>query len=505
MNISVPSFFELPSDLHGAIFSFLDPVSLKQIASTNTLFNRNARVNSLWKRLLNLIYPSVRHKIDVSDPQAYYKAFLAKKRMELCKIKKPFIRKLSVLVEETNIEAIKKLLQTSDEKITSILHTENPEKNLINLISEQNHQGLKDLFFQLVHAEYTHPETLQDIALTDRRQVLVYLRDERAIIKQPTDPLKKHDINGYTLFDWACIFGQRTFLNRPEIQTINPNRCRKIEPYYSSLSIAILAESLEGVQYLIERGARVSWSEYDLDRRDSAIFLAARSQLPIFTLLLSHPDVWSLPPEVYSSSLNRAAFKGRTENVKYLIENYRVLLSPEDIKKATFTAARQSRLTTLEFLYPISKQFDLQANDLLKELNFFDPFGDPIGCLIFLLEEKADVNTLRKCWIGNETLLHFAIGRKNIELAEILLTRGANTEIDCSNYTPMRLAIFKDNNEMVRLLIDHGAIINQDHMDFAKIRQCAEIIEMLTEAQERGRGLKRARDVKDTLDVTLID
>lgn len=468
-------FANLFSELQQEIYQRMDSISLKNFALTNKHFNIKARVNTLWQVHLNEIFPKIRDRVDIKDDYAYHKLFVNEKRNETINIIEFDIRKLFVLVEENNIEEIRKVIQKTELKITDILHTKKRlEKKLATFINEQNDQRLRDCFFQFVDDEYNDPHKLeffQRPAPDFLDSFAFFDSSTRKIIKQSENPLKKRDIEGFILFHWACIFGQKTFLNREDILEISPDTAQGVRPCNSALSIAILHGSMDGTQYLIDRDANINKENLEGGDRGTPVYFAATSaHFPALEILLSKSNARQFIPK---NLLYDAAYFGQADSVKYLLETFPDLFHADEIKKATLTADHMGYPKTLEYLYPFAKQHDLQANDLLKEIGiyFVNPNWecDLIGCLKFILKEKADIDSPFFGSHENQTLLHEAVRESNNEVVEFLVLNGAKIEImNDRNETPLEVAVRRNRMEIVKFLINHGASITQKILTLVK-------------------------------------
>jgi ankyrin repeat protein len=83
-----------------------------------------------------------------------------------------------------------------------------------------------------------------------------------------------------------------------------------------------------------------------------------------------------------------------------------------------------------------------------------------------LLDYGAEVDQVshsKIAFIPSNTALHAAIaGKRSLEVIQLLLGRGAQTNIGDSNgHTSLHTAAFHDDNEaIIRLLIEHGAKVD---------------------------------------------
>ena len=79
----------------------------------------------------------------------------------------------------------------------------------------------------------------------------------------------------------------------------------------------------------------------------------------------------------------------------------------------------------------------------------------------FLLDHGGDANSLTE--VRHESVLHWAVGAGEIEIARALLAAGAHVHaIDENRFTPLHWSAFHSDAAMARLLLDHGADPNAE-------------------------------------------
>gem|GEM_PF-3439228 len=104
----------------------------------------------------------------------------------------------------------------------------------------------------------------------------------------------------------------------------------------------------------------------------------------------------------------------------------------------------------------------------------------------FAGEDGVDVNAVSSSGI---TLLHYAIGNVNSDIAEYLVSNGANVNTKAKGITPLHLAVGKEKLDAVKLLISNSADINAVNNDgatplhWAVERGCVEIAKVLTSSK----------------------
>ena len=104
-----------------------------------------------------------------------------------------------------------------------------------------------------------------------------------------------------------------------------------------------------------------------------------------------------------------------------------------------------------------------------------------------LIEKGADVNAVA---FDNYTPLIIAVIKENIEIARLLIESGANIDTGTSKEydTPLIIAVKKENIEIARLLIEAGANVNlvnqngNDPLSIAVTKENIEIARLLIES-----------------------
>jgi len=131
-----------------------------------------------------------------------------------------------------------------------------------------------------------------------------------------------------------------------------------------------------------------------------------------------------------------------------------------------FQAIETNDATTMAVILDADPALANQYNeDGLTPLGYAAHYGH-LACVQLLLDHQAEINALSQskvAFIPSNTALHAAIaGARNLEIIQLLLTRGANTRIfDSNGHTCLHTATFHDDNtEIIQLLLEHGADVN---------------------------------------------
>jgi ankyrin repeat protein len=133
------------------------------------------------------------------------------------------------------------------------------------------------------------------------------------------------------------------------------------------------------------------------------------------------------------------------------------------------------------------------ANKEVKDPNGWTPlytaaYWGRMQCVSILLEHDVNVNNTNK---NGDTALHFSVLENNIPLTEELIWARADlSKRTKAGYTPMHLAILLGYYDMVVLLHNMGADINESHgattsLAIAKLSMHHKIVKFLTECLSR--------------------
>jgi ankyrin repeat protein len=135
-------------------------------------------------------------------------------------------------------------------------------------------------------------------------------------------------------------------------------------------------------------------------------------------------------------------------------------------------AADRGHKKTLELLIKKLKESSnysaLIFQDLIKEALTQSILN---GCSIQIIELILDqcnesINNIKlKTIIGTVTPLHFAIQYANKTLVEFFISRGANVNFSLTNETPLHAAIWRGELDVVAVLIQNGALVNARNPD----------------------------------------
>jgi ankyrin repeat protein len=105
----------------------------------------------------------------------------------------------------------------------------------------------------------------------------------------------------------------------------------------------------------------------------------------------------------------------------------------------------------------IENDLDMYARDKNKKtpLEYAARWNPNKAIIEMFYNKEADI---KKLFSDNGTLLHHAVFNKNPEIAEWLIDKGLDVNAAESGWTPLHFALLDNNTEMINLLLERGAI-----------------------------------------------
>jgi ankyrin repeat protein len=120
-------------------------------------------------------------------------------------------------------------------------------------------------------------------------------------------------------------------------------------------------------------------------------------------------------------------------------------------------------------------------------------YAEDIDQVKTLIQVNPDINQLGPSWYGNGSALHVAVRTGQQDMAKLLIDRGAIVDVrDHNDYTPLHNAAWNGNLEMVKLLLGAGADINARTYTGRTVLGCArrknqlEVIQFLEDKLQLG-------------------
>jgi len=251
-------------------------------------------------------------------------------------------------------------------------------------------------------------------------------------------------------------------------------------PDWGSLLEAVHIGNIEMIKFLIEKGADVNATEYTTPLLE-AIQRNRKVDKDIVKLLIQHGADVNNKAELETSPLDYAIFLDNSYFTKILLANGAEVNAKDKYGRTP--------------LYIANQQGHAEIVDLLRKyganesLHYAAGAGD-IEKVRELIAQHADVNQRDE---NGQTPLHRAVPMGHIDVAELLLNKGANinakTQSDETGYTSLQLAADRGQLDMVKLLVAKGADVNtkrqkEGHKDrtaksYALGRNYKEIVEFL--------------------------
>ncbi|XP_059489715.1 uncharacterized protein LOC132204878 [Neocloeon triangulifer] len=316
------------------------------------------------------------------------------------------------------------------------------------------------------------------------------------------------DSDGNDALHLACITGKLE--NVKYLLGINGSSIRKIALNgQTSLHYAAIRGNIAVAEFLLSKGADVNARD---NNNDTPLFYAASFSKEMFRLLVDSGADLSAVDRNGDDILHIECFNGQLENIQYLlcIDGVSVGKKGKNGKTALHNAASRGHIAVAEFL--LSKGADVNARD--------DDNATPLTYAAFISNEKmcqlmvesgADLSAVNSggndalhlaCFNGKfenvqyllglngfdlgkkgkngKTALHWAAIRDNIDVAEFLLSKGADVNArDDDNKTTLILAATSQNMRMCRLLVDRGADLSAVDSDGNDVLHLACIVGQL--------------------------
>ena len=221
----------------------------------------------------------------------------------------------------------------------------------------------------------------------------------------------------------------------------------------SALIHACENPTLEIVKLLIEYGAFVNVTNND---KDTPILIASQhGYLDIVKFLIDAGAEYDYTPSLQNPSPLTAACKGgRLDVVKYLIS---IGCDPNEANEAESLPVS----VAIEYQHSDVADYIIQSTqhetELLSQLLFTAVSKRDINSIKAIAKKKISFGTVDK---QKRIATHYAADT-NREILEFLLSLGSNINAkDSKGFTPLHVAVGKNNYECAKVLIEKGADIN---------------------------------------------
>ncbi|CAH0549306.1 unnamed protein product [Brassicogethes aeneus] len=228
---------------------------------------------------------------------------------------------------------------------------------------------------------------------------------------------------------------------------------------YSPLMFAVIKNHTETAEFLINQGADVNLRG-SKDNRTALQAAAATGNVEIANVLVSNGADINAQDIKGKSPLMFAVNKNHTETAEFLINHGADvnLRGSKDNRTALHVAGLTGNVEMANVL--VSNGADINAQDI----NGYSPLifavdNNHTKITEYLINHGADVN-LRGSK-DNRTALHVAGLTGNVEMANVLVSNGADINAqDINGYSPLMFAVYKNHTETVEFLINQGADVN---------------------------------------------
>lgn len=228
---------------------------------------------------------------------------------------------------------------------------------------------------------------------------------------------------------------------------------------WTALDYAIRADSIEGVEFCINKGADVNRKIEKHDYATPLHFAAKYSKKPeMIEILVKHGAKIDALDMCEYSQLNYAAFHNTNPDIiKKLVE-----LGSDINEYNVFLSAFQSACLSNPSLEVIKTIIRLGADFDVQDALCFAAVNKNLYILKYMLKLGGDINTKSKT-LGKDFPLHNAVYNKNPEVLKFLLEKGAYKTINAKDEfgnTPLISAVFPGNLENIKILLEAGADVN---------------------------------------------
>ncbi|XP_058511059.1 ankyrin repeat and SOCS box protein 15 isoform X2 [Ochotona princeps] len=211
------------------------------------------------------------------------------------------------------------------------------------------------------------------------------------------------------------------------------------------LTLAVKAGRAENVRILLEKGV---WPNTKNDKGETPLLIGG--------------NVFALADDG-ASLLFEAAGNGNPDCISLLLEYGGSANVPNRAGHLPIhRAAYEGHYLALKYLIPVTSKHAIAKSGLTPVHSAAD--GQNAQCLELLIENGLDVNSLLAEHISQsydderKTALYFAVSNNDIHCTEVLLTAGADPNLDPLNC--LLVAVRANNHEIVRMLLSYGADVN---------------------------------------------
>lgn len=257
----------------------------------------------------------------------------------------------------------------------------------------------------------------------------------------------------------------------------------------TALHIAADLGDTETVKWLLAAGLEVDcrYSKNPCDKYTALYDAAAHNHVDVMAVLLEHGADAASTPYGGLSALHIAARNGHTEAASLLLDHGANIDAVERCNTTPLLdAVGNNHLAMVELL--IDRGANMSKGSVKWPALALAVNDNNVLATTLLLNKGADIDETEQRNSDRLTALHTAFRNRNIELVKLLLRHGANTSIRTRpGYTVLLEAIEANELDMVRVLLNGGADVEERHNDedeslplsFAACKGYNEIVSLL--------------------------
>ena len=225
-----------------------------------------------------------------------------------------------------------------------------------------------------------------------------------------------------------------------------------------SIQQAAREGDIKHIKTLLALGVNINSRTWFGDQGSALHRASSAGQTETVTFLIKKGANVNIKDEASVLPIHRAAQSGHAEIVKILLDNG-AFPSPQlgyTSKVPLNYAARGGHIEAAKVLLEHGATIDAKGVDKYTALGTAAA-AEEVEMVTFLLSRGADVNAKA---LYDRTPLFTAVGRRSIELARLLLEAGAEPNIMCNGRTALITSVFNGDVKMTELLLAHGADVN---------------------------------------------
>ncbi|XP_057319236.1 putative ankyrin repeat protein RF_0381 [Microplitis mediator] len=432
------------------------------IRLVETLIHHRAKINITYNNNTPLHLAVDQNNYAIAE-------FLIRQRAEVNALTKENQSPLQIAIEKNYKNLVKLLIEnnadinvvTKNDETALIFSIKNEYFDLFKILldadAEVNSVNLPPLFVAVEKKRYTMTKRLieqgADVNSIYNNQTLLIIAVENGNMKIVELLIRnKADINievaaAKTALSAAIIKGNFVIF-KMLVDAIAGLNSLNLLP----LHLAVLQENYEFTEYLISSGANVN----SLDgRRQTPLHISVtKKNKKIINLLLKNNADVNVFDDDNLSPLKIAVINGNEEIVELLLDKAKITVKKSLILLLKI-AWNNSTFKIFELLFDVGLEiYPLAADELVPPLhmavikNNFEIFDD-------LINDGADING--SFW--EKTPLEIAVRRGYKKMTELLVKNEANVNLKNGDNI-LKVAVEKDNFELVRILVDAGAYVN---------------------------------------------